>query len=87
MNGLLRCCIFGIAALGAAGCASPGYSGYAPPDPSRAPVASGDASPEFRHDTEYTQAVERIARRRGVAVEWVNPPVKRVVASAASGLE
>jgi len=81
MNSLLRCCIVAAAALGAAACASQGYSGYA------SPAASPDLV-EYQRDVEYTAAVEKVARRRGVEVQWVNPPVKRVVvASADSGLD
>src|SRR5690606_28995817 len=70
MNSLLRCCIVAVAVLGAAACASHGYSGYAP-------AVSGNTSGEFTRDTDYTAAVEQLARRRGVDVRWVNPPVKR----------
>jgi len=75
MNSLLRCAIVAAAALGAAGCASPGYPGYAS-------TAASDPA-EFTRDAEYTGAVEQLARRRGVEVHWINPPVKRTsVASA-----
>lgn len=69
MNSLLRCCIVATAALGAAACASHGVVGYAPT------AASGPV--KFTGDAEYTGAVEQLARRRGVEVHWVNPPVKR----------
>ena len=29
-------------------------------------------------DSEYMGRVEQIARRRGIEVQWVNPPTKRV---------
>lgn len=29
-------------------------------------------------DAEYMAAVERIAKRRGIIVRWVNPPSKRI---------
>jgi hypothetical protein len=29
-------------------------------------------------DATYINAVNRTARRRGVQVEWINPPIKRV---------
>lgn len=32
-------------------------------------------------DAEYIAHVERIARRRGITVQWVNPPNKRIVAA------
>lgn len=31
-------------------------------------------------DAEYIAYVERTARRRGIYVQWVNPPTKRIVA-------
>ena len=75
MNSLLRCCIVATAALGAAACASHGSPGYAT-------TAASDPA-EFTRDAEYTGAVEHLARRRGVEVHWINPPVKRTrVASA-----
>jgi lipoprotein NlpI len=32
----------------------------------------------IEQDAEYVTLVEHIARRRGIQVEWVNPPSKRV---------
>ena len=29
-------------------------------------------------DSEYVARVEQIARRRGIEVKWINPPVRRV---------
>jgi len=74
MNTLLRCCITGIAAAGLAACASHGTMRHQP-------VAAADASGR-NYDVEYVQMVEHVARRRGVDVQWVNPPKKRLVASS-----
>ena len=35
---------------------------------------------EVRIDEEYMAYVERTARRRGIDVQWVHPPTKRVAA-------
>lgn len=32
----------------------------------------------YAQDVEYMAYVERIARRRGITVQWVHPPTKRV---------
>lgn len=81
MNSLLRCCIIA-SALALAACASQGGMRYQP-------VASQTVQPaSFQQDAAYIQTVERIARQRGVSVQWVNPPLKRVAASSAdTGLE
>lgn len=82
MNGLLRCCIAAATVLGLAACASHGTMRYEP-------VASTAIQPTaFEQDAAYIQTVERVARRRGVSVQWINPPLRRVVASAdGNGLE
>ncbi len=56
--------------LGSVGCASSGSSGYRNDlKITRSPL---------RQDSEYIAQVERAAARRGVSVEWVNPPFTRV---------
>ncbi|MFC0716191.1 hypothetical protein [Luteimonas padinae] len=35
-------------------------------------------------DAEYVANVERVARDRGVVVQWVNPPQKRLAPALAS---
>jgi hypothetical protein len=55
--------------LGSVGCASSGSSGY------RNSLKVTRAT--LRQDQEYIALVERAAARRGVAVEWVNPPFTR----------
>ncbi|MBB5015654.1 hypothetical protein [Rehaibacterium terrae] len=39
--------------------------------------ATEQQTASLRQDAEYIAAVERIARRRGVQVYWVNPPQRR----------
>lgn len=62
--------------LNLAGCATSGST--ASVAPAAAPVASGD---RIEQDSAYVQRVEQIAKRRGIGVTWVNPPVKRRVAT------
>jgi len=54
--------------VASAGCASSsgGSAGYSP--------SSKTTKYVYRQDTDYINTVERTAARRGVAVEWVNPP-------------
>lgn len=59
-----------------AGCATSGPS--ASVAPAAAPAASGD---RIEQDSAYVQRVEQIAKRRGIGVTWVNPPVKRRMAT------
>lgn len=81
MNTLLRCCIPCAAALLMAACASHGTMRSQPAATATTPAA-------YEQDTRYIQAVEYVARRRGVEVHWVNPPLKRMIASADdSGLD
>ena len=82
MNTLLRCCILCATALLLAACASHGTMRHQP-----AAAAAPTASDGLQQDARYMQAVEYVARRRGVEVRWVNPPLKRMVASADSGPE
>lgn len=81
MNSLLRCCLIAVPVLGLVACASHGGPRY---QPEMAAVVQPTA---FEQDAVYIQTVERIARQRGVSVKWINPPLKRTVASADSGLE
>lgn len=57
----------GLVLLLLAGCASSGGNRYA-------------SEEKFVVDKAYVAAVERTARDRGVRVQWVNPPTKRVAA-------
>ncbi|MGY0561458.1 hypothetical protein ACW7G2_12160 [Luteimonas sp. A277] len=71
MKGLLRSC-FIIAASGLAACASQADMRLA------APVATTTIQSDvFRNDAAYISGVERIARRRGVEVHWIHPPLLR----------
>lgn len=40
--------------------------------------AAGSSVAVIQQDAEYVNAVETIARRRGIGVQWVNPPTRRV---------
>ena len=82
MNSLFRCGIVVTTALGLAACASQGSMRYEP-SVSRTSAAPAD----FQRDAVYVATVEQIARRRGIHVQWVNPPVKRVAAIDESDLE
>lgn len=74
MNTLLRCSIALATAALLAGCAHQGTMRHQP-------VAAAQAA-DYRQDGAYIQAVETRARVRGVEVHWVNPPLRRMVASA-----
>lgn len=75
MKSLLRCVLVASVACLAA-CASQAPMRYA-----ESPAAS--PGPETAQDLEYMAAVEYVARRRGVQVRWVNPPLKPAIAVAA----
>lgn len=76
MNSLLRCCIVALAAAGVGACASQGSAGYAASAPAQVP---GNHVPDAR----YIARVEQLARRRGIDVHWVNPPLRRVTVATA----
>ncbi|MGY0635013.1 hypothetical protein [Luteimonas sp. A478] len=71
MKGLLRCC-FIIAASSLAACASQADMRLA-----SAAATSASQPDSFRNDGTYILRVEQIARRRGVEVHWVHPPLLR----------
>lgn len=71
MKGLLLCCLI-VSASALAGCAS--HSDMYAAAPASASISQPAA---FRTDGEYVLRVEQIARRRGVGVHWVNPPLRR----------
>jgi hypothetical protein len=61
-------CTLAAIAVGLAGCASTSeYASVAPSTDSR-----------FVTDKQYIAAVEEMAKHRGIRVQWVNPPAKRV---------
>ena len=74
MNTLLRCCTAAATIVVLTACAHHGTMRH---QPAAAAPSAGDGQ-----NGEYIQAVEYTARRRGVEVHWVNPPVKRLVATA-----
>ena len=73
MKTLLRFATAGALVAGLSACASTSQLASATP-------ASGAyrAPDHLVSDSEYIAQVERLARIRGVQVQWVNPPVKRV---------
>lgn len=73
MKAMSRVVLSAIPAMVLAGCASSGGMASAAPQPYQAPD-------EVTTDTAYVAAVEHVARRRGVRVHWLNPPLKRVAA-------
>lgn len=69
------CAVVALAVL-LTGCATTSDStAYAP-----AP-APADGQRVIEQDHAYMQRVEQVARRRGIGVTWVNPPMKRRVRS------
>jgi hypothetical protein len=59
-----------------AGCATTSATGAG-----LAPSAAAGTTVAVDQDHAYIQQVEAIARRRGIGVTWVNPPIKRRVVS------
>lgn len=75
MNGSIGMAVAVVAALGLAGCASTDEkTAYAAPAPVPGHVT-------IEQDDAYVAQVERIARRRGIHVQWVNVPTRRVAAT------
>lgn len=67
-----RCALTALCVLGLAACASSAdKTAYVAPER----VGSG---PTIVTNDAYVAAVERVARRRGIDVQWVNMPTKRV---------
>ncbi len=74
MSRMLFKAVLSISVLGLCACAgTPQRVSQAPP---LAP--SADRPGAVVSDSEYIAYVERVARRRGIEVQWVNPPTKRV---------
>lgn len=74
MNASLRIAVLSLSVLGLAACSSmdkKSSSTFVAPD--RAPSI-------MDNDEAYMDAVERIARRRGIDVVWVNAPRRQLVA-------
>lgn len=75
MNTLLRSGLLAALVVSATACATtagPAARAHPPAPPPGSAVV----------DAEYVATVDYIARRRGVTVRWVNPPMKRVGAVA-----
>lgn len=74
MNASLRLAVLSLSVLGLAACASTQQpTAYVEP----AQVVKPQEGRIVR-DEAYIAYVERTARRRGIYVQWVNPPNKRV---------
>lgn len=68
MNASLRMAVLSLAVLGLAACAGTQARSTYVPEPKTPSIMDGDE--------EYMAYVERIARRRGIEVVWVNLPRK-----------
>lgn len=74
MNAPLHTVVLSLSILGLAACAaSPPRSAHVEPERVLRP---GEARVE--QDDAYIEYVNRVARRRGIQVQWVNPPTRRV---------
>lgn len=73
MGRMLVTAVLSISVLGLSACAGTQSVSRASPPP--APAAKPGT---ISNDGEYITRVEQIARRRGIEVQWVNPPTKRV---------
>ena len=74
MSRMLFKAVLSISVAGLCACAgTPQRVSQAPP-----PVPSADRPGAVVSNGEYIAYVERVARRRGIEVKWVNPPTKRV---------
>jgi hypothetical protein len=77
MKSPLRIAVLSLSVLGLAACAS-SQEGSAYVEPAR---VVGPNETRIERDAEYIAYVERQALRRGIYVQWVNVPTKRVVAA------
>ena len=77
MNRVLQAVSIAAAVLVLSACASSGGMASAPSD-------AGMHGERTLTDAEYVANVERVARDRGVDVQWVNPPQKRFAPRLAS---
>ncbi|TDK24991.1 hypothetical protein E2F46_07400 [Luteimonas aestuarii] len=73
MKTFLRSAIATVSVAALAACTSSHQLATAP-GPAAQPALDG----HYQGDVRYIAAVEHIARKRGVQVRWVNPPVRRV---------
>ncbi|MBJ6979995.1 hypothetical protein [Luteimonas sp. MC1895] len=79
MNRLFQAVLVASATLALSACASSGGMASAP-----GPATGPQQGERILTDGEYVSAVERVARSRGVHVQWVNPPQRRFPAGLAS---
>lgn len=75
MNTSARLVVLSLSVAGLAACASSHPLARAP---QAEPLRPGEV--RIERDHAYIAHVERVARRRGMDVEWVNPPNRRVAA-------
>ncbi|ALN90488.1 MULTISPECIES: hypothetical protein [Lysobacter] len=79
MNALSRTVVLSLSILGLAACAgTQSKSTYVEPSMSNHQIAG------MSRDDRYVSAVERLARKRGIEVMWVNPPDRRKLISEAT---
>ena len=79
MNRVRQAVLIAAAAMALSPCASSGGMAMAP-----APADDRVQGERILTDAEYVANVERVARDRGVVVQWVNPPQKRLAPALAS---
>lgn len=79
MNRLFQAVLVASATLALSACASSGGMASAP-----GPAAGMQHGERILTDGAYVAAVEQVARNRGVQVQWVNPPQRRIPAGIAS---
>jgi hypothetical protein len=68
MNASLRMAVLSLSVLGLSACAGMEARSTYVPEPQEPSIMDQDAA--------YIARVERIARQRGIEVQWVNPPTK-----------
>lgn len=69
------------AVLAAAVAVSAGCATTSEPAASLAPGPASGTIVAVDQDHAYMQQVEAVARRRGIGITWINPPIKRRVVS------
>ncbi|MGJ7903585.1 hypothetical protein [Lysobacter sp. 1R34A] len=76
MNAISRIAVLSLSVLGLAACAGTHTkTSYAEPSVSKHAIAG------MSRDERYVSAVERVAKRRGIEVVWINPPDRSRIAS------
>ncbi len=69
MKTLLKLSALSLVPLALGACATTKEAAYQPTPPKPGSIVT---------DAEYVAYVEAVARRRGIGVQWVNPPKRRV---------